>query len=175
MTNRGMDTDDRIFFYERDFYCLSNFSSFSLLWSGPHLWSRPNPDRPLIKFDTAEAAYHWEKFPNRVEIQNAILLAPSAHDAFRTARQNDEDKRVDWDDVKVDVMRLILRAKVEQHPYVLTKLLQTGRREIVEDSWRDSFWGWGEDRRGLNMLGQLWMELREKIRADAGRLQETPP
>lgn len=157
--HRGADTDDRVFFYERDFYCLSNFSSFCLLWGGR-------------KFATSEAAYHSEKFPDHPEIQSAILLAPSAHEAFRMAREHERAMRVDWADVRVDVMRRILRAKVEQHPYVLRKLLQTGSREIVEDSWRDSFWGWGDDRAGANMLGHLWMELREQIRSEAGRLGE---
>ena len=46
----------------------------------------------------------------------------------------------------------------------MKKLLQSGDREIVEDSWRDSYWGWGEDRKGENMLGKLWMEVRKEIR-----------
>lgn len=149
--NRGMDTDAQVFFYEREFYCLSNFSAFSLLWDE-------------ARFDTSEAAYQAAKFPAHPEIQLAIRIAPSAHEAFRVARQHDDRRRPDWIDVRVDVMRLILRAKIAQHPYVLQKLLQTGERELVEDSWRDSFWGWGEDRAGRNMLGKLWMELREQVR-----------
>jgi len=61
-------------------------------------------------------------------------------------------------------MKEILICKVNQHGYVMKKLLQSGDREIVEDSWRDSYWGWGEDRKGENMLGKLWMEVRKEIR-----------
>ncbi len=63
-------------------------------------------------------------------------------------------------------MRDILRAKAEQHEYVRRKLLATGDRELVEDSWRDDFWGWGPDRNGQNMLGKLWMEVRAELTAN---------
>ncbi len=62
-------------------------------------------------------------------------------------------------------MRDILRAKVSQHPYVRKKLLDTGNRELIEDSWRDDFWGIGPDKNGQNILGKLWMQVREEIRA----------
>jgi ribA/ribD-fused uncharacterized protein len=67
--------------------------------------------------------------------------------------------------VKVDIMRDILRAKADQHEYVRRKLLATGDRELIEDSWRDDFWGWGPNRDGQNMLGKLWMEIRSELRA----------
>ena len=60
-------------------------------------------------------------------------------------------------------MKDILKAKVFQHSYVRRKLVQTGDRELIEDSWRDSFWGWGPDKDGQNHLGKLWMEVREEL------------
>ena len=45
------------------------------------------------------------------------------------------------------------------------KLIATGDRELIEDSWRDDFWGWGPDKDGKNILGKLWMEIREELRA----------
>ena len=143
----GLDTPDRVCFYEQDYYVLSNFSSFTLQWKG-------------LRFDTSEAAYHWEKFPNNTEIRHAIRTAPSAHEAYQIAFRNREDRRADWDDVKVEIMRDILYAKVEQHEYVKRKLLATGERELVENSWRDDFWGWGPNRDGQNELGKLWMDIR---------------
>lgn len=151
-TNHGLDTDTHVFFYERDFYVLSNFSAFRLHWKGEH-------------FDTSEAAYHWEKFPDEPLIQSDILCAPSAHEAFKIAEVSARYRRADWDAVKVDIMRDVLRAKAAQHEYVRRKLLATGDRELVEDSWRDSFWGWGPSRDGKNMLGKLWMEIRAELRA----------
>jgi len=160
---RGLDTDKRVRFYEHDFYVLSNFSAFTLKWNG-------------IRFDTSEAAYHWEKFfgavldeggplaSERASVRYAIIVAPSAHEAFKIAERNAHLRRRDWGEVKVPIMRSILRAKVRQHEYVKRKLLSTGDRELVEDSWRDGFWGWGQNRDGANMLGRLWMEIRAELR-----------
>jgi len=43
------------------------------------------------------------------------------------------------------------------------KLMQTGKREIIEDSPKDDFWGWGKKRKGRNELGKIWMKLRDEI------------
>lgn len=152
------DNTDQVFFYEQDFYVLSNFSAFRLRWE----W---------CDFDTSEAAYHWEKFGGDDEkradlraIRTNIMRARSAHDAFKIAEQNRAHRRTDWDEIKVDVMRGILRAKADQHEYVRRKLLATGDRQLIEDSWRDDFWGWGPNRSGQNMLGKLWMEIRAELR-----------
>lgn len=157
--HHGLDTDERVCFYEQDFYPLSNFSAFTLRWK-------------MIRFDTSEATYHWEKFreqgdlfdARRISVMSQIRESPSAHEAFWIAHVNERFRRPDWDAVKVDVMREILRAKVEQHKYVHRKLLATGTRELVENSWRDAFWGWGPNRDGQNMLGKLWMEIRAELR-----------
>lgn len=153
----SLDTADRVCFYEQEFYPLSNFSAFSLHWHG---W----------RFDTSEAAYHWEKFPSAGQgcaengIARMIRLATSAHEAFKIAECNAQWRCSNWDVIKVAVMRRILRAKADQHEYVRRKLLETGDRSLVENSWRDSFWGWGPNCDGQNMLGKLWMELRTELR-----------
>lgn len=160
---RGLDTATRVRFYEHDFYVLSNFSAFNLDWKG-------------LTFPTSEHAYHWEKFgrdddevlPDEIgDVLHAIYSASSAHEAFKLAERNKAARRPDWDEVKVGVMREIIRAKAAQHEYVRRKLLATGDRELVEDSWRDDFWGWGPNRDGQNMLGKLWMQVRAEIRAAA--------
>ena len=150
---RGLDTASRVRFYEHDFYVLSNFSAFTLCWRGR-------------RFDTSEAAYHFEKFPDAPGVRDAILRAPSAHEAYKVAERHKAERRGDWDDVKVGVMLDILRAKASQHEYVRRKLLATGDRQLVEDSWRDDFWGWGPDRKGQNMLGQLWMQVRAEMQGE---------
>ena len=157
MANHGLDTDERVCFYEQEFYPLSNFSAFSQHW-------RRN------RFDTSEHVYHFEKFfdgeigGRRAMVRDMIRNANSAHEAFKIAENNDLLRRADWPDVRVGIMREILIAKVAQHEYVRRKLLQTGERELVENSWRDSFWGWGPNQDGQNMLGKLWMEIRSEIK-----------
>ncbi len=158
--NHKIDTDHQVFFYEQDFYVLSNFSAFRVQWRG-------------IDFDTSEHAYHWEKFRDQPPTWNSVgliaeqvRLAPSAHTAFKLAEICKPQRRPDWDDVKVEIMRGILKAKVDQHEYVRRKLLETGTRELVEDSWRDDFWGWGPNKDGKNMLGRIWMEIRDELQHD---------
>ena len=152
-----LDTEKQVFFYEQDFYVLSNFSSFRLLWRGHD-------------FDTSEHAYHWAKFLNvsdeADQVCGLIRRARSAHVAFKIAEQHRHLRRANWDAIKINIMREILMAKADQHEYVARKLLATGDRELVEDSWRDDFWGWGPNRDGKNMLGQLWMEVRDLLRAN---------
>lgn len=150
--NLTLDTPSEVFFYEQEFYPLSNFSAFTLKWKGN-------------QFHTSEAAYHWEKFPGML-IQQDILYAPSAHEAFKLAEQNKSARRKDWDDVKVGIMIGILRAKAAQHEYVKRKLIETRDRYLCENSWRDDFWGWGPNRDGKNMLGKLWMEVRSEFIAE---------
>ena len=147
-----LDTNERVLFYEQEFYALSNFSAFRLTWKG-------------IDFDTSEQAYHWEKFFGMPVIQGAIHTARSAHDAFKIAEQYKHLVRAGWSDIRVDTMHEILRAKAAQHEYVRRKLLETGERELIEDSWRDDFWGWGPHFDGQNMLGKLWMQVRAELQA----------
>lgn len=150
--NHKLDTDTQVFFYEQDFYVLSNFSAFQIEIEGK-------------RFATSEHAYHWFKFRDTAPaVAVMIEWAPSAHDAFKIAEASRVHRRKDWNDVRAPIMRMILQKKVMQHEYVLRKLLATGERELIEDSWRDDFWGWGEKRDGQNMLGKLWMEVRAELR-----------
>jgi len=158
----GLDTATEVFFYEQDFYVLSNFSAFNLQWEG-------------LTFPTSEHAYHWEKFAfgeldppgGHWDAATEILHAPSAHEAFKIAERKKHLRRADWDQLKVGVMHRILRAKADQHEYVRRKLLATGDRALIENSWRDDFWGWGPNRDGKNMLGTLWMRVRAELRGQA--------
>lgn len=61
-------------------------------------------------------------------------------------------------------MEELLRLKVEQNPYVKRKLLQTKDYVIVEDSPKDSYWGWGFERNGENHLGKIWMKIRDELK-----------
>lgn len=151
-----LDTDKQVFFYEQEFYVLSNFSAFRLHYAGR-------------TFDTSEHAYQWCKFRNLdgCHVSDEILSAESAHEAFKIAERNKALVSTNWPEIRVKTMRDILREKLHQHPYVRRKLMQTGDRELIEHSWRDDFWGWGPKRDGQNMLGKLWMEIRADLRVEA--------
>lgn len=148
----GLDNDKQIFFYEQEFYVFSNFSSFKLKWKG-------------YEWMTSEHAYHSEKFDDP-ELIEGLKNTRSAHDALKLTYTNKDKYRKGWDEVKLGIMKEILHAKVAQHPYVKKKLLESGDKELIENSWRDSYWGWGLDKNGENHLGKLWMEVRTEVRAD---------
>jgi hypothetical protein len=97
-----------------------------------------------------------------------------------------KEARPDWEEVKVPIMRWVLRVKLAQHPRRMAALVRwSGTGPIVEQSRKDRFWGAVEEPdgvfRGDNMLGQLWTEFREEVRAkfDAGQeaslLKVDPP
>lgn len=144
--------EGNIFFYPPEYYVFDNFSSFQVEYKGK-------------VYPTSEHAYQSSKFVNSdSELAERIKNSKSAHEAFKLAEANKDKKERNWDEIKLKIMKEILICKVTQHEYVMKKLLQSEDRVIVEDSWRDSYWGWGEDRKGENMLGKLWMEVRNEIR-----------
>lgn len=159
-----LDTENQVFFYEQEFYVLSNFSSFHLTWEG-------------LDFDTSEAAYQFEKFnytslnpaissATLKSVRDTIKNSKSAHNAYKQAQFFKNQRNPNWDLIKVPTMKRILELKIDQHSYVKDKLLQTGNRLLIEDSWRDDFWGIGPNKDGQNMLGKLWMEVRENLREE---------
>ena len=145
--------DGKILFYDREFYMFSNFSSFMVEYKEV-LWT------------TSEHAYQAAKFTDPRIIEE-IRTARSSHDAFKLGRANAESVRTDWDDSKLEVMEEIVRAKLSQHPIIREKLIETGDREIIEDSPVDSHWGWGPKQDGENHLGKIWMRVGKEL---AGRV-----
>ena len=141
--------DEVIGFYPREFYALDNFSSFKVEYEG-YLYS------------TAEEAFQTNLFikdyPN---IAEKIKNSHSAHEA-QQIRFMYEDKIKLSVAEQLELMEKILRCKIEQNPYVLKKLLETENDNIVEDSPKDDYWGWGLNRDGENNLGKMWMKLRDE-------------
>lgn len=75
--------------------------------------------------------------------------------------------RSDWEDVKVSVMRDLLRQKFST-PEMASKLRDTRPHELVEGNWwHDCFWGRctcsAHGGKGENWLGLLLMETRETL------------
>ena len=143
-------SDDVIGFYEREYYCFSNFSSFAVEWR----------DRVWM---TSEHAYQAAKFDHEPKIQREIAEARSAHDAKRIANEHNHKVPAAFHERKVELMEAIVRNKLYQHPYIQKKLKETGTMHLVEDSPKDAFWGWGPMRDGDNELGKIWMRLRNEL------------
>jgi len=121
---------------------------------------------------TAEALFQSLRFDS-LSVKEAIRQAKSPFLAKLIARAHKKQMVVvQRSEQDVENMRLVLRLKVEQHPELAQRLLDTGDEIIFEDSTSHPggsgrFWGAvfkGGVWVGENTLGRLWMEIREELR-----------
>jgi N-glycosidase YbiA len=148
-TYQNREDDEAVYWFSSPFDPLNNWSAHALDIDG-------------LVFHTLEHAYHYKKFyDNWPEIAEQIRLSPSPWAAMKVARENNDKVTSNWHDIKLEVMEKLLRLKLEQNEDVGMILVKTGIRKIVENSPWDSFWGCGADGEGKNMMGELWMKIRD--------------
>jgi ribA/ribD-fused uncharacterized protein len=145
----------------------------------PYGWLGCMAPFPIVygayRFRTSEALFQWLRFDGHPAVQAQILAQTSPMMAKDVARANREllGRGVMWDESgpDIEIMRLCLRLKLEQYPHLATLLAATGDAMIVEDCtthpWESAEF-WGAVRRGgrwhgKNVLGSLWMEVREGL------------
>lgn len=127
---------------------LSNMYSATFMWDGR-------------TYRNSEAAF-----------QSAKTLDPVERDTFSemngvTAKR--EGKKValrkDWEEVKVEIMEEVVRAKFSQNPELKERLVATGAMELMEgNNWHDTFWGVNaKTLEGENHLGQILMKVRAEL------------
>jgi ribA/ribD-fused uncharacterized protein len=138
-----------------EFHFLSNFYPAYVLYEG-------------IVWPSSEHAYQAMKTTDENQRLNiSILDTPGEAKKMGKAVK----MRVDWDDVKLDIMEEIVRAKFTQNPQLQTMLLYTEDLEIIEgNTWGDTFWGVC-DGVGENHLGKILMKIRDEIKEDAGSIK----
>lgn len=110
-------------------------------------------------YPSAEHAFQASKSLDK-DVRLGMAVCRSAKEAKEAGRLI--NLRSDWENVKVDIMYSILKAKFED-PELAQKLRDTGDEELIEgNTWGDKFWGVcnGE---GKNMLGNLLMKVRKEI------------
>ncbi|KYF79038.1 Swarming motility protein YbiA [Sorangium cellulosum] len=112
---------------------------------------------------TSEHYFQAQKFPG-TRHEEEIRNAPGPGEAARMGRQRSRPLRPDWEQVKDDIMREVVRAKFTQHEELKRALLDTGDAELVEHTTNDAYWADGGDGSGVNMLGKILMEIREELR-----------
>lgn len=137
-----------------------------------HLLSTVSDHRFVLDETTwlsAEHCYQAQKFSHNPAYQARIAQASSAQEAYKLGNRWWPLKRGDFKQVRRVLMTRALYCKAQQNPEVGEFLLATGEQKIVETSLYDHYWGIGRDLRGQNMLGQVWMDVRRRMRE---RLQE---
>ena len=133
-----------------EYGCFTNFARYPVLLDG--LW-----------WPTAEHYFQSRKFTDPTYVER-IRRATTPSLAARLGRTREVALRPHWTQVRVPVMRRAVRAKFVQHPRLAARLLATDDQPLIEDTRGDQFWGDGGDGTGLNVNGQILMELRAQLR-----------
>ncbi len=123
-----------------------------------------------LQFQSSEGLYQAMKFPTSSNRQLYIAHAQTGYDAKKRAYSaTNEPLYENWNNARIDAMRLTLAVKLLQHPATIYDVLRsTGNKSIVEFSQKDRFWGasynYHNDQKvytGYNILGRLWSRLRD--------------
>ena len=121
-------------------------------------------------FPTSEHLYQAAKFGAAPAVQRRIAGARTAREAAAIGRGTAAGLDPCWNEQRVNAMRWVLRMKREANAAAIDAVLaRSGERPIVEISTRDAYWGArpeGDAYRGNNVLGRLWMELRQHLREE---------
>ncbi len=113
-----------------------------------------------IEYPTVEHAFQAAKTDDRA-LKLTVAAAPSPGAAKRIGRK--VPLRADWEEVKTDIMRTLVRLKFSTHQELRERLLETGEAELIEgNTWNDTFWGVCKGK-GQNWLGKILMEVREEL------------
>lgn len=134
--------------FRGDYGFLSNMFSVSVCWDGR-------------MYRSSEAAFQSAKSLDPRERESFCVLSGAA----AKMRGKKVMLRPDWEDVKVEIMEDVVRAKFSQHPELAAKLLETGDAPLLEgNDWHDTYWG--VDRKtleGENHLGIILMKIRQEL------------
>jgi predicted NAD-dependent protein-ADP-ribosyltransferase YbiA (DUF1768 family) len=124
-----------------------------------------------VQWRTTEALFQALRF-NDSHIKELIRLEKSPMGAkFKSKRFRGNMIVQPMSNLDVGNMELVLRLKIKQHPVIKAGLVSTGNQLIYEDvsnrkGGRHLFWGMRKEDGvwvGENVLGKLWMKLREEL------------
>lgn len=141
--------------FDKENFYLSNFYPCPVEYDG-------------ILYMNAEAAFQAAKTLDTDLREEFSLLNPSQ--AKRKGRHI--KLRYDWEQVKRQEMKKIVRCKFEQNKELAEKLIATDPKYLEEgNTWHDNTWGVchcsrckSTDQVGLNWLGKILMEVRSELR-----------
>lgn len=149
-----MDKLETIASFEGKFAFLSNFFPSPIFHEN-------------ILYPTNEHFFQAMKTMN-IDEREAIAKAKTPGIAKRMGRR--VTLRPDWEEIKIEVMRLGLMLKFTNRE-LAEQLLATGDADLIEgNTWHDNTWGICFCEKcgcvGKNWLGHLLMELREELKKE---------
>lgn len=115
-----------------------------------------------VHYTCAEAAFQAVKLKDKTQRVRFQGLSGSA--AKQLGRK--VQLREDWNTIRIDVMRWVIKEKFSQNPELAKRLVQTGSEELIErNTWGDKFWGVCNGV-GQNNLGKILMDLRSTLQKE---------
>lgn len=134
--------------------------------------------------ETLFQCLRFKDYPEIVEELRGLsspMIVKMKAKKYRRILEEDGGFRIDKQE-DLDRMRFCLRLKVDRYPDLKRLLVVTRDATIIEDSTTrkgDSGKYWGacwEDGRwvGENILGRLWMELREELKSEYSLPEKSP-
>lgn len=121
-----------------------------------------------IVYPTLEHAYQCKRYTDPKIIEE-IKNASSPIKAWEVSSKYKHLQIPEFksEDYKLNIMKNLMRLKIEQHEEIKQALLDSKGLEIIKHIVTyppgDGFWDDGERGEGLNHIGKLWMELRDEI------------
>ena len=133
--------------FKGKYFFLSNFYESPVIYDG-------------ITYLNNEAAFQAQKTLNKKQRLKFAMLNPSrAKEMGRSI-----SLRPDWEEIKINVMYEICKAKFTQNENLKRSLLNTGNAELIEgNNWGDKIWG-QVNGIGENNLGKILMRIREELK-----------
>jgi N-glycosidase YbiA len=122
-----------------------------------------------VLFPTVEHAYQCQRYSDQ-GIIDEIRAATSPVYAWEVSTKYKHLQIPEFrnEDYKLEVMKKMMRLKAAQHADVRQALIDSGDKKIVKHIVSyppgDGFWDDGEDGRGENHMGRMWMEIRDEIK-----------
>lgn len=112
-----------------------------------------------IIYGSAEAAYQAQKTLDISEREAIAKLSP-----LKAKKKGEHIAlRPDWEDVKLNIMYKICKAKFTQNEELRQLLISTRGEELIEgNDWGDTFWGVSGGS-GENHLGKILMRIRDDL------------
>lgn len=124
-----------------------------------------------LVFPTLEHAYQCKRYTDSKIIEE-IRNASSPTNAWEISCKYKHNQIPEFksEKYKLKVMKDLMRLKAVQHKEIRNALIDSGNMKIVKHIVTyppgDGFWDDGEDGKGLNHIGRLWMEIRDEINSD---------
>lgn len=133
--------------FKGKYYFLSNFYYAPVVYKG-------------VKYSNNEAAFQAQKTFDPKEQKRIAESNPSL--ARKLGRK--VTLRPDWESMKLSIMEEICRAKFQQNPELMQKLIDTDNETLIEGNyWHDTYWGVCNGK-GENNLGKILMKIRGEQR-----------